>query len=172
MLINMKKGFTILEVILAISVLTLAIGGSFGLLQQTLSAASLSNSKLIAVYLAQEGIEIARNIRDNNWLNQRTIPGLSWKEGLNIGPNEASYDSALISLIGDARNLYIDDTNGFYNYNENGTKTKFKRIITITETGDDALDVAVNVQWQEKIGGTQSIEVREILYNWYGYDEN
>jgi len=165
-------GFTLLEVILAISFLTVAVGGSFGLLQQTLLTASLANSKLIASYLAQEGIEIVRNIRDNNWLNQRAVPGLSWKGGLDAGTYEVSYgDPSLASLSSPdyARNLYINDTDGFYNYSQVGTKTKFKRIITVSPVGDDTLDVGVKVEWQERIAGTQSIEIREYLYNWYGY---
>jgi len=69
---SIKRGFTILEVIVAIFVLTVAVGGSFVLIQQTLIAASLAQSKLAAHYLAQEGIEIVRNIRDTNWLKQRS----------------------------------------------------------------------------------------------------
>ena len=63
-----KKGFTILEIILAIFILTTAIFGSFALIQQTVAGASLNQSKLIAYYLAQEGIENVKNIRDTNWL--------------------------------------------------------------------------------------------------------
>ncbi|OGZ18668.1 MAG: hypothetical protein A2175_00015 [Candidatus Nealsonbacteria bacterium RBG_13_42_11] len=170
-----NKSFTLLEVILAISVLTLAVGGSFGLLQQTLLAASLASSKLTATYLAQEGIEIVRNIRDNNWLLQEVDESgnVSWKAGLIVESNpvnyyEAIYDSpSLILLSGDTKNLYINN-DGFYSYDENGTKTKFKRIITIEDNGD-YLNVAVKVEWQERIGGIQNIEARELLYNWYGY---
>lgn len=72
-----KNAFTILEVILAIFILTVAVFASFSLIQQTVVGVSLNQSKLIAYYLSQEGVEIVRNIRDTNWLNNRT-----WNQGI------------------------------------------------------------------------------------------
>ena len=81
-----KRGFTLLEVITAIFILTVGTGASFALIQQTLLASSLIEFKLIASYLAQEGIEIVRNIRDTNWLQEQrnTEPAKSspWDDGL------------------------------------------------------------------------------------------
>jgi len=76
---------------MAITVLTIAVGGSFALIQQTMVAASLNQSKLTAYYLAQEGIELVRNIRDSNWLEQRANPTVLWKEGLGAGDWEAAF---------------------------------------------------------------------------------
>jgi Tfp pilus assembly protein PilV len=72
-----NKSFTILEVILAIFILTVAVFASFSLIQQTVVGVSLNQSKLIAYYLGQEGIENIRNIRDTNWLNDR-----AWDQGI------------------------------------------------------------------------------------------
>lgn len=162
-----------LEVIIAVSVLTVAVGGSYSLIYQTLRAASLANSRLIAAHLAQEGIETVRNLRDNNWLNQRISPGLSWKAGLGAGEYEVDYnDAVLSSFVGEGRHLYIDGSNGFYAYLDSpgpgDTQTKFKRKITITEVGNDEINVAARVFWEER-GGNYEIEVIENLYNWYGY---
>jgi len=162
-----------LEVIIAVSVLTVAVGGTYALISQTLRAASLANSRLVAAHLAQEGVEIVRNFRDNNWLNQRINPGLSWKAGLGAGEYEADYnDAALVSFVAEGRNLYIDGTDGFYTYlgspGSGDTQTKFKRKITVVEVGDDEIDVTVRIFWQER-GGEYTIEVAEELYNWYGY---
>ena len=168
-----NKSFTLLEVIIAVSVLTVAVGGIYSLIQQTLRAASLANSKLIAAHLAQEGVETVRNLRDDNWLNQRINPGLSWKAGMGEGEYEVDYnDAALTSFVGDGRYLYIDAANGFYTYLDSPVpgdiQTKFKRKIIITEAGDDKIDVAVMVFWSER-GGQYEVEVIENLYNWYGY---
>jgi len=163
----------LLEVMIAISVLTVAVGGTYALIQQTLRAASLANSKLIAAHLAQEGVETVRNLRDNNWLNQRINPGLSWKAGLGAGEYEMDYnDVALASFVGEGRYLYIDGADGFYTYLDSpgpgDTQTKFKRKITVAEVGDDEIDVTVTVFWQER-GGEYETEVIENLHNWYGY---
>ncbi len=66
------KGFTILEMILAIFILTVAVFSSVSLIQQTIIGTSLNQSKLIAYYFAQEEVENIKNIRDTNWLNNRT----------------------------------------------------------------------------------------------------
>lgn len=159
-----SKSFTLIEVVIAISVLTLGIGGSFVLIQQTLAAASLSQSKLIAAYLVQEGIEIVRNIRDSNWLQ-----GNSWDDKLiNCDPCcEVDYkttNSITSFAFCDDENLnYLFIEDGFYSYSAFGSQTPFKRKITITER--DYLEVKVEVFWKER-GRTHNIEAIEHLYNW------
>lgn len=169
-----KKSFTLIEVILAISIFTLAVGGSFVLIQQTINAVYLAQSRLIAYYLAQEGVELVRNLRDNNWLKQRTNPLVLWKDGLSLGQWEIdSNDLALTNYLDPGRELYIDTANGFYFYSDNPLpshkKTKYKRIITITQgaTNDD-LYVESKVLWTEKVR-THNVKVQEHIYNWYGY---
>ena len=82
-----KNSFTLLEVILAITVLTLAIGGSFVLVSQAIASVSAVQSKLIASYLVQEGIEIVKNIRDTNWLKIQP-----WDQSLEEGDYGVYYD--------------------------------------------------------------------------------
>lgn len=167
-------GFTLIEVILAITIFILCIGGSFILIQQTIISVSLANSKLVAYYLAQEGIEMVRNIRDNNWLKQRTNPLVTWKDGLSVGAWEIDYnDSALTNE--QARYLYFASTSGFYFYPDNPfppsdyIKTNFKRKITISQgaTNDD-LYIESKVEWTERTR-THNVKLDEHLFNWYGY---
>lgn len=158
------RGFTLLEIIIAIFVLTIGIIGVFSVLPQMLSYTAFSSSQLIAAYLSQEGIEIVRNIRDTNWLT----PGNSWNTGLDQGDYEADYnDPDLTSCSSPCdynHNLrFVKLDGGFYNY-DTGGDTKFKRKITITPEAD-YLKVSVLVEWQEK-GKTRSIAVQENLYNW------
>jgi len=178
-----KKSFTLIEVILAISILTIAVGGSFALIQQTLVSSSLNQSELVASYLTQEGIEIVRNIRDNNWLEQRAVPDTSWDDDLTVcqNPNccEGDYktdippSSAVLASFSasacDFNNLhYLNiDENGFYSYSGT-TQTQFKRKINVTKVNADTLEVSVDVQWQER-GRTHNIKAQDYLYNWYGY---
>ena len=160
-----KNAFTLLEVILAIFILTTAVASGSVLIQQTFTSVSLNQSKLIAYYLAQEGIEIVRNIRDNNWLEQRTNPDLSWKEGLGTEDYEVSYNDTELSP-NQNRPLSIDDSDGFYSYS-GGAPTKFKRKISISEVDDDTLQVTVLVTWTER-GREHTAKVIENLHNWYG----
>jgi hypothetical protein len=164
---NNSRAFTILEVMLAIFILTAAVAGSFSLIQQTLWASSLNQSKLIAYYLGQEGIEIVRNIRDNNWLEQyRVDPTLPWDDGLDEGDYIAAFGDQSLRIFEDTP-LYIND-NGFYDYA--GTEpTTFKRKITIDKIDSSALKVTVEVSWEKGKKTYAAEPVVDYLYNWYGY---
>lgn len=163
-----QKSFTLLEVLIAVFFLTAGIFGAYTVIQQTLINTSVSVSKLTAAYLAQEGIEIVRNIRDTNWLEDRSV-STSWDDGLVLpiidcrAGCEADYnDSNLSSYNGNP--LYIETISGMYGY-DSGTPTPFTRKITITPNGTDILEVLVNVSWQEG-PRTLNVAVQENLYNW------
>jgi len=162
---NVQKGFTLLEVLAAIFLITIGVVGTFTLVQKTITFTQVSSSRLTAAYLAQEGIEIVRNIRDSNFLKiHQGVGGVSWNDGLTgcSGDCEADYnDLALVPYAG--RFLKIDA--GFYNY-DSGADTLFKRKITITPEGTDILKVLVQVQWQER-GRSYEVIAQENLYNWW-----
>ena len=159
-----SRGFTLLEVITAIFILTVGVGGAFSLIHQTLSIASLSELKLTGAYLAQEGMEIVRNIRDKAWLEKRTGPAIMWDEYLPVGNWKADYLTQNLTQIYSGTLLNID-ANGFYGYSA-GTPTKFKRKILIEKPEIDKIKVTVEVLWEER-GRTHSVEVLEYLTNWY-----
>ena len=171
-----SKGFTLLEVIAAIFILTVGAGSSFILISQTLSAVSLVRENLIASYLVQEGIEIVRNIRDTNWLQlspwddglicslppchfqadytTRTFTGTDFEKCSDPGYNCHSYDGVPLKIDG-----------AIYNYTS-GTETKFKREITIEKVDSDNIKVEVNVEWLEK-GRPHNLKALEYLTRWY-----
>ena len=160
-----SKGFTILEVITAVFILTVGVGASLSLINQTLSAATVVEQKLIASYLAQEGIEIVRNIRDSTWLEKRSDPSLAWDEYLGLGDWEADYDSQTLTSYSGAF-LYIQ-VNGFYGYEISSAQTGFTRKITIEKPNPpNEIKVIVEVGWEER-GRTHSFTVLEYITNWY-----
>lgn len=61
-----KKGFTMVETVIAFGVLVAAILGPVTLVAFSLAQAQSSQNKLIATNLAQEGVELVRAIRENN----------------------------------------------------------------------------------------------------------
>ena len=185
----MQKGFTIIEVIVAIFILSVAVVGVFSAFSIIVILTSTASNRLTAAYLAQEGVETVRNIRDNNWLTRGQEPGeRKWYEGLEpcFSACEVDYKTTghdpnwTRSWVSDGAKLKID-LNGFYNY-ENGTDTKFKRKIIIecpgspsglcADENNDMMMVSVEVFWDEKpsilnSSGFGSIMVEETLYNWY-----
>jgi prepilin-type N-terminal cleavage/methylation domain-containing protein len=63
-----SQGFTILEVLIAITVLTIGLIGALTLLTFSLSSYEESSNKVVAVNLAQEGVEVVRSFRDRGEL--------------------------------------------------------------------------------------------------------
>lgn len=61
-------GFTLIETMVAITILTLAVSGAFFTANSSLVAANIARDQLTASYLAQEGIEYVRMLRDNAYL--------------------------------------------------------------------------------------------------------
>lgn len=167
-----KNGFTLLEVIVAVFIISLGVGGMAKLMPNFVSSASHNQNQLIAAYLGQEGIEIIRNIRDTNWLQAHNAGTATppWNDGLaNCATGcEVDYKDVLspddfLPPYGTGHYLNID-ANGFYGY-DLGTATKFKRKIRVVDGGDNLLIIA-DVSWQEK---TQSynFSVQEKIYQWY-----
>jgi len=158
-----KSGFTLLEIIIAVFVLTVAIVGSFALIQKSIVSASQAQFRLTAAYLAQEGMEIVRNIRDTNWLE-----GENWDAGIAITSDyRLDYQSSefpdTTCNLGSGNYLKYDGN--FYTCSS-GIDTKFKRTISISSEELNKMKVSVKVEWEER-GRTDSIEALEYLYNWH-----
>ncbi len=86
--INRLRGFTLLESLVAVAILALAIAGPLYAASRSIIAAQLSRDKLTASYLAQEGIEYVRQVRDNSYIaayrtNRTTASDSSWTPFVN-----------------------------------------------------------------------------------------
>jgi len=150
-----KKGFTLLEVLVAVSVLVIGSVPAFSTIAQTISSATFARDKLIASFLAQEGIEIVKNIRNTNW-----IQGNSWNQGLSPGSYQADYNDIPPFSSYNGAQLRLDP-NGGYSY-DSGTPTKFQRKITIQQIDSNELKVTVEVFWPG-----HSYKVTSIITNWW-----
>jgi len=157
-----KKGFTLLELIIASFVFITGVLGTFLIAQHFIFNTQTSISRLTASFLAQEGIEIVRNLRDENWLNNR-----DWDQGIADGIWQSSYnDPSLEALENDGR-IYLD-ANNLFSHDNSGSSTKFKRKITISDDDPEFLEVVVWMGWEER-GDSYQLEVRENLYPWWSY---
>lgn len=167
MLTKMSKSFTLIEMIVAIFLVTLGAGAAFNVIQSTTSFTAITSAQLTASYLAQEGIEIVRNIRDGNWLEQRTVPATSWDDGISVDSNYAlDYQSGSFPDAGCSLGA-----EGFLKYDGNffnctfGDETKFKRRITVEKSQADTITVSVEVSWEER-GRPHQVTTQTKLYNW------
>jgi len=74
---NTKRGFTILEVLITMLVITIGGLATYAMVQQIIFSTFSSSYRLTAAYLAKEGIETVRNTRDTNWIEAE-----NWDNGL------------------------------------------------------------------------------------------
>lgn len=86
---NNKDGFTLTEVLIGIMILTVAIVTATNLLVGLVNSNQNNLTTMQAYYLAQEGIEGVRNIRDTNWLHNTNWLGEGaeelWGDSFKVG---------------------------------------------------------------------------------------
>lgn len=85
-----EGGFTLIEALVALSIIALAVIGPLSLAATSLSAAQVARDQLTAYYLAQEGIEIVRNVRDTDRLNGATQWTDGWFNCFNSGSGDCA----------------------------------------------------------------------------------
>lgn len=167
------KGFSLLEVIISISIITVGLVGILSLVVQNIQVSYTNKSTMIASQLAQEGIDLVKNMRDENW-----IKGVSWDDDFaNEGTmtfvidyrGRSSLDETVndISEAGAKLNLRDDvGEEGFYWHEATDPASPFSRLITTVQAGADApVEVTSRVSWSER-GSTHYYETSAFLYNW------
>lgn len=155
-------GFTLIETLVAVTVLAVSIVGPFYAVQSAITASASARDQLIASSLAQEGIEYIRSIRDNNYL-----AGRSWLSGLDeCRPGPCVVDPTQ-SVPGDIRSsvapLYLS-ANNIYNQQQSGTPTRFTRTVAITTVSATEIIITVTVSWTGHM--TRSVTVVDRLHDW------
>lgn len=169
------KGFTLLETIVAVGVLAIGIVASLTLVSKSVQTVRMSQNRLIASYLAQEGVELVRNIRDGNWNN-----GDPWDDWDGDGNSdsgsyiycEIDYNNNDINLTACDSDLLspflILDSAGStksYSYDLGGRDTIFKRSIFIGSLGSDQKQITSYVTWTDR-GTNHNVVIIALLYNW------
>ncbi len=152
-------GFTIIELMITIFVILTGVAGTLVVIQHSIRAVSVSSDRFTAAYLAKEGMEIVRNIRDNNFLREIT----PWDTGLTTGNYMVDFDD--LSLTAYIPNtLLLINPDGFFNY-DSGTLTKFNRKITLTTLNATSTRSEVRVYWIDR-GREYHLIVEETLTVW------
>ena len=166
---KMNKGFTLIETLVAISILLVAVTAAMTLSFQSIRTASLIKNKFVASMLAQEGIELVKNQRDSNFIeNEDWLERLDACLGANPCRARLKSTDAKVNFPacggGTCPPLQIG-SNYFYGY-DSGVSTIFTRTIVIREIiPDQEAEVTVTVEWQERFS-PQSVTIVGNIFNW------
>ena len=76
-------GFTLIETLVAISIIMIGLTAAFSVAQMGISSSSFAKERITAFFLAQEALEAVRNMKDANLLEINTNPpGPNWLENM------------------------------------------------------------------------------------------
>lgn len=184
-----QSALTLVESLIAISVLVIAVLGPMSIVAQALRTSYFTRDQMTAYYLAQEPIEYVRNIRDKNsltkfdvteWLNDMTVTGSP------VINDVDQADPVKYSLTRDALGAYqlaLCTANVCDKLNIN-TDTRlyggpagigvrpsiYKREVAFFKApGDDTAEqevvIEVKMTWTQ-VGGTYTFKLRDSLANW------
>lgn len=126
-----KKGFSFMEVMVTIAILSAGLLAILTLVANSISNAINSRDGIIASELAQEGIELVRNFRDNNLINNETsvfsdFPTID-RDNCRIDKDSMVFNDS--SCNSNSKKLYLDNS-GFY-IHSGATETKFQRKLIV-----------------------------------------
>lgn len=178
--LKFKKGFTLVETMVAISILMLGILGPLSIASSGLRNSLFAKDQVTAYYLAQEGIEYVRYVRDANYLDSKK----PWLSGLDkctdsfgcavdteawFTTNTEVTTKCTSSYCGDDGLLYKIASNQHYTHQSSSgnTATPFTRIIIVEKnTNNKEIKVTSTVTWQTG-AGQKSFTLTENVFNIY-----
>jgi len=138
-----KQGQSLIELIIAITIIQVGLFSVWSLFLYNFNAQKEAEMRIVGINLAREGVEVAKNMRDSNWLKRRNNildddnNIIDWDNKLSAGNYYvSSIDEKL--LLADGENdyqLYSDNENFFIsedvlNFSDK-KKTPFSRKIII-----------------------------------------
>lgn len=133
-----QKGFSTIEALLASSILVLIVTAFMGAFIYGSESTALAGQRIRAAFLAEEGLEASRNIRDASFSNLS-----DGTNGLAISGNQWTFSGS------------SDTTDSFYT-----------RQITISTAGTNRKQVVSTVTWQQNNQRTGNVSLTTYLTNW------
>ena len=169
------RGFTLLETLVAVSLLAIAIVAPMSLTTQSLESAYYARDQITAFYLAQEALEAVRNVRDNNILqNSQNVKvdllnGFPSTGGAPFRIDTRNNVMTLCSADPGGACIPLQTDGTLYGYgNGANVSTIFTRTVTAAFIPDttDEIKLTVTITWQS--GGLQkrTVTISENLYRW------
>ena len=167
------KGQSLLEVMIALTMLTVGFLGIASLLAQSFFLGRAISNEAVATYLASEGIEIAKNLIDHDVYAHLASMGPGWNFCFGAGGDfqldYATVNCSNLPLYDSANHLNLDPATHRYSYQETigSAATVFTRDVRVTVPNVNEIVVNAIVRWSTGPLASQSINLEDRFYNWH-----
>lgn len=161
-----SRGFTLIETMVAITVLLVSLAGPLTIATKGLSASIFARDQITAFYLAQEAIEFVRNQRDTYNLLQNNGFLTEFSSCISGTCRVDIRNSAIAACSGVCPPLRYNRSTGFYSYGS-GEISRFTRSVSLESINSDETAVIVTVNWTSGLIG-KTFTIRENLFDWQG----
>lgn len=176
-----ERGFTLIESLIAIVILMTVIAAMYTFVVRGLQSTFFASDQSIATFLARDGLEYVRHIRNSN-----ELAGNSWLSGLSEceSTNGCILDTPVLDPWSDSsaiqtcsgsgcEALSYNQNTGEYGYGSGSSwiQTQFIRTVNIDilDASVGAEDIAAKitsaVTWEEE-GVVRQVELIKYLYDW------
>jgi len=170
----LSGGFTLIETMVAVTLLTVAIVAPMSLASQSLQSAYYARDQITASNLAQEGVEAVRAVRDHNILLTAygtptdILNGIPVGSSFRIDPTNGNrIDTCSSDPGGVCEPLYSDGTLYGYTTTSGWLPTQFTRTVMASYiSGTDEVKIQVTVSWQTGSYRTRSFTISDNLFRW------
>ncbi|PIR98089.1 MAG: hypothetical protein COT89_01470 [Candidatus Colwellbacteria bacterium CG10_big_fil_rev_8_21_14_0_10_42_22] len=173
-----KSGQLMVEAMVAISLLSIGMLGTFGVLSQSLGISRIAADQYVAANLASEGIEIVKNEIDAEYTTSGTFATNIFSKNNKFCP--VDYKSGIQSGCRNAEPTNLKSNNidqfrvkqdGYGVYGSTGDPTSFVRYVHIEWIEPHIIEVKSTVKWIGRGGLDFDIEVADKFYNWRSLPE-
>lgn len=183
-----RLGFTLIETIVSITILAIAIIGPMTLSAQSIRASRDSRLHLEAIHLAEEGVEIIHNMRDNESAEDTSLSRDDWMtnnifnpcldaSGCIVDATEPKSGpvwgtQTTSGFSGSNQVVRYDPVNGLYSQSNGAgggvVASPFSRRITMTAVNARQSRIVSVVWYQSTYGNvTRYATATDDIYNWY-----
>ena len=134
---NSRTGFSLVEVLLSAAMLAFLVTAMVGALIVGRESVATSGAQNRAVFLAEEGLEAARDVRKDAYAN-----------------------------LTDGTHGVTMSTNKWVFSGTSDTTDIFTRVITVSAAGTDRKQVVSTITWQQTASRTGTVTLTTYLTNW------
>lgn len=177
-----KRGMTLIETLVAVSILAVAIVAPMSLTMQSLSSAYYARDQIVMFNLAQEAIESVRAVRDANILRIALNTGATCPDGgamhllcgipigsdFTIDTRITDAYAAIEPCTGACPPLQTDPGETLYGYEAGWSPTPYTRTVSAEYVGGGTDEIRITVTVTREAGSRQlpPVVLRANLYKW------